>query len=180
MKCKRCLKKFSSTSGFFRDPEASFEQLKEQVFPAISQNKSSDTPIRIWVAGCSTGKKFTRSPFPSTESFSRSRHRCAIQIFATDIQRNHDQQNESGSYLKARWKRFIRRRDRFFVAMSTGGYQISSTQSVNCCWARRSAGPRFSGILIWLAVSQSADLPIRALRDALFLCFTTVLTQRAF
>ena len=43
-------------TSFFRDPET-FEQLKTKVFPPISQNKTADTPIRIWVAGCSTGEE---------------------------------------------------------------------------------------------------------------------------
>jgi two-component system, chemotaxis family, CheB/CheR fusion protein len=41
---------------FFRDPEA-FQLLKERVFPSIIQNKSAGLPIRIWVAGCSTGEE---------------------------------------------------------------------------------------------------------------------------
>jgi two-component system, chemotaxis family, CheB/CheR fusion protein len=43
-------------TSFFRDPEA-FELLKTKVFPTITQNKSVELPIRIWVAGCSTGEE---------------------------------------------------------------------------------------------------------------------------
>ncbi|MDZ8029579.1 MAG: CheR family methyltransferase [Nostoc sp. DedSLP04] len=31
--------------------------MKTQIFPSISQNKSADNPVRIWVAGCSTGEE---------------------------------------------------------------------------------------------------------------------------
>src|SRR5262249_34634149 len=41
---------------FFRDPEA-FEALKDKVFPAIAKGRSVNNPIRIWVAGCSTGEE---------------------------------------------------------------------------------------------------------------------------
>ncbi len=41
-------------TSFFRDSEA-FESLKTKVFPTIAQHKSVELPIRIWVAGCSTG-----------------------------------------------------------------------------------------------------------------------------
>ncbi len=41
---------------FFRDPEA-FEALKDKVFPALAKGRSADNPIRIWVAGCSTGEE---------------------------------------------------------------------------------------------------------------------------
>ena len=43
-------------TSFFRDPEV-FEALKAQVFPAILKHKPEGAPIRIWVAGCSTGEE---------------------------------------------------------------------------------------------------------------------------
>jgi two-component system, chemotaxis family, CheB/CheR fusion protein len=43
-------------TSFFRDPEA-FKLLKTRVFSTITQNKSAEFPIRIWVAGCSTGEE---------------------------------------------------------------------------------------------------------------------------
>ncbi len=45
-----------NVTSFFREPE-SFEALKECVFPAILEAKSPDTPIRVWVPGCSTGQE---------------------------------------------------------------------------------------------------------------------------
>ena len=43
-------------TSFFRDPQA-FELLKTKVFDIITQHKSVELPIRIWVAGCSTGEE---------------------------------------------------------------------------------------------------------------------------
>ncbi|MCZ0902493.1 chemotaxis protein CheR, partial [Microcoleus sp. HI-ES] len=43
-------------TSFFRDPE-SFDALSSKVFPAIVKDKSPKTPIRIWIAGCSTGEE---------------------------------------------------------------------------------------------------------------------------
>jgi two-component system CheB/CheR fusion protein len=42
-------------TSFFRDPKT-FQTLMETVFPALLKNKPSK-PIRIWVAGCSTGEE---------------------------------------------------------------------------------------------------------------------------
>ena len=42
-------------TSFFRDPNA-FKTLQTKVFPTIA-NKGADVPIRIWVAGCSTGEE---------------------------------------------------------------------------------------------------------------------------
>jgi Methylase of chemotaxis methyl-accepting proteins len=36
-------------TSFFRDLEV-FQRLKEYVFPTITQNKSAEVPVRIWVA----------------------------------------------------------------------------------------------------------------------------------
>src|SRR5262249_39678445 len=41
---------------FFRDPD-SFQALTTEVFPDITASRASDTPIRIWVPGCSTGEE---------------------------------------------------------------------------------------------------------------------------
>ncbi|MGB3295910.1 MAG: chemotaxis protein CheB, partial [Phormidesmis sp.] len=43
-------------TSFFRDPQV-FETLETEVFSTISQNKPNDVPVRIWVAGCSTGEE---------------------------------------------------------------------------------------------------------------------------
>jgi two-component system, chemotaxis family, CheB/CheR fusion protein len=43
-----------NVTSFFREPET-FETIKVRVFPEIIGGKEPDTPIRIWVPGCSTG-----------------------------------------------------------------------------------------------------------------------------
>jgi two-component system CheB/CheR fusion protein len=44
-----------NVTGFFRDPKT-FEMLAEQVVPGIVA-EAADQPIRIWIAGCSTGEE---------------------------------------------------------------------------------------------------------------------------
>ncbi|MGH8575492.1 MAG: CheR family methyltransferase [Gammaproteobacteria bacterium] len=45
-----------NVTSFFREPET-FEALKTRVFPEIIECKDPNTPIRIWVPGCSTGQE---------------------------------------------------------------------------------------------------------------------------
>ena len=45
-----------NVTGFFRDP-ATFDALKLKVFPRLMQDKVADTPVRMWVPGCSTGEE---------------------------------------------------------------------------------------------------------------------------
>ena len=45
-----------NVTSFFRDPKA-FELLAEEVIPDLVHQQPSDRPLRIWVAGCSTGEE---------------------------------------------------------------------------------------------------------------------------
>jgi len=71
-------------TNFFRDPEA-FEALRDKVIPELCASKSSDTTIRIWVAGCSTGEEAYSIAILFAEYMEKIKHHFSIQIFATDI-----------------------------------------------------------------------------------------------
>ena len=45
-----------NVTSFFRDPTA-FELLAEEVIPDLVRRHPADRPLRIWVAGCSTGEE---------------------------------------------------------------------------------------------------------------------------
>jgi two-component system, chemotaxis family, CheB/CheR fusion protein len=49
-----------NVTGFFREPE-SFLALRKHVYPKLFEGRKADTPVRVWVAGCSTGRKRIRS-----------------------------------------------------------------------------------------------------------------------
>ncbi|MBD2067290.1 PAS domain-containing protein [Leptolyngbya sp. FACHB-671] len=135
-------------TSFFRDPET-FEQLKTQVFPTISQNKTADTPIRIWVAGCSTGEEVYSIAICLLEFFSDRATVPPIQIFATDISEAAINRARSGFYSDSQMEAVSAdRRNRFFVPLATGGYQISSTVRELCVFARHNLGgdPPFSNL----------------------------------
>ena len=135
-------------TSFFRDPET-FEQLKTKVFPPISQNKTADTPIRIWVAGCSTGEEVYSIAICLLEFFSDRATMPPIQIFATDISEAAINRARSGFYLDSQMEAVsLDRRSRFFVPLATGGYQISSAVRELCVFARHNLGgdPPFSNL----------------------------------
>ena len=135
-------------TSFFRDPQV-FEQLKTQVFPTISQNKSSEVPIRIWVAGCSTGEEVYSIAICLLEFFSDRATVPPIQIFATDISETAISKARSGFYLENQMEGVSpERRSRFFVPQAGGGYQISSSIRELCVFARHNLGgdPPFSNL----------------------------------
>ncbi len=135
-------------TSFFRDPQV-FEQLKTQVFPTISQHKSSDVPMRIWVAGCSTGEEVYSIAICLLEFFSDRATIPSIQIFATDISETAISKARSGFYLESQMEGVSpERKSRFFVPQAGGGYQISSAIRELCVFARHNLGgdPPFSNL----------------------------------
>ncbi|MEH2081458.1 MAG: chemotaxis protein CheB [Nostoc sp.] len=133
---------------FFRDPEA-FEMLKGQVFPTITKNKSLEVPIRIWVAGCSTGEEVYSLAISLLEFVSDKVTPPSIQIFATDISEIAIEKARLGIYAENQMVEVSpERRRRFFNAIEGGGYQISKVVRELCVFARQdlSNDPPFSNL----------------------------------
>ncbi len=73
-----------NVTSFFRDPEA-FEVLKHDVLPAMIQAKSAELPLRIWVAGCSTGEEAYSIAMVLRELVDGSPQELKVQFYATDL-----------------------------------------------------------------------------------------------
>ncbi|MEH2137423.1 chemotaxis protein CheB [Nostoc sp.] len=133
---------------FFRDPQA-FQLLKVRVFPTIIQNKSAESPIRIWVAGCSTGEEVYSIAISLLEFLSDKAILPSIQIFATDISEIAIDKARAGIYAENQMVEVSPdSRRRFFNALEGGGYQISKAVRELCVFARQDLGsdPPFSNI----------------------------------
>ncbi len=135
-------------TSFFRDPDA-FELLKTQVFPTISQNKSADLPIRIWVAGCSTGEEVYSIAISLLEFLTDKATQLPIQIFASDISEQAIDKARAGIYQENQMVEVSpERRRRFFHAVEGGGFQINKAVRELCVFARQNLGsdPPFSNV----------------------------------
>ena len=71
-------------TNFFRDPKA-FEVLKKEALPHLLENKPPDSPVRIWVPGCSTGEEAYSIAIILREYMDEAGRDFRVQIFATDI-----------------------------------------------------------------------------------------------
>ncbi|HXC61626.1 MAG TPA: chemotaxis protein CheB, partial [Nitrospiria bacterium] len=71
-------------TSFFRDREA-FEVLEKKVIPRLFENKTPDIPIRVWVAGCSTGEEAYSIAILLREAMEKLPKTFKAQVFATDI-----------------------------------------------------------------------------------------------
>lgn len=135
-------------TSFFRDPDV-FEQLKTHVFPTIIQNKSADAPIRIWVAGCSTGEEAYSIAICLIEFLGDRAMHLPIQIFATDISGLAIDKSREAIYQDNQMVDVsAERRRQFFGVREHGSYQISKAVRELCIFARQDLGsdPPFSNI----------------------------------
>lgn len=135
-------------TSFFRDPEA-FELLKERVFPTLVQHKSAEFPIRIWVAGCSTGEEVYSIAISLLEFLADKTIQPPIQIFATDISEPAIDKARAGIYPENQMLEVSpERRRQFFHAIEGGGYQIGKAVRELCVFARQNLGsdPPFSNV----------------------------------
>jgi two-component system CheB/CheR fusion protein len=92
-------------TSFFRDPKT-FHALTKKVFPSILKNKDADAPIRIWVAGCSSGEEIYSiaiclQEFLEANPNSYRERTVKIQIFASDISQKSIKKARTGIYTKA-------------------------------------------------------------------------------
>ncbi len=81
---------------FFRDQQA-FEAL-QRIIPRLFEGRSADEPVRVWVAGCSTGEEAYTIALLLREHMETLRVAPRVQIFATDIDESALEIARSGRY----------------------------------------------------------------------------------
>jgi two-component system, chemotaxis family, CheB/CheR fusion protein len=73
-----------NVTSFFRDPKA-FELLVDDVIPDLVRRQPSDRPLRIWVAGCSTGEETYSLAMLFLEEIAAAKRSVKLQVFASDV-----------------------------------------------------------------------------------------------
>jgi two-component system CheB/CheR fusion protein len=73
-----------NVTSFFRDPKA-FELLAEEVIPDLVRRHPADRPLRIWVAGCSTGEETYSLAMLFIEEITAAKRNIKLQVFASDV-----------------------------------------------------------------------------------------------
>src|SRR5271168_3538990 len=73
-----------NVTSFFRD-RAAFELMAENVIPDLVRRHPSDRPLRIWVAGCSTGEETYSLAMLLLEAVSAAKRNIKLQVFASDV-----------------------------------------------------------------------------------------------
>jgi two-component system CheB/CheR fusion protein len=136
-----------NVTSFFRDPEV-FEALKAEIFPQILSGKSPDSPLRIWIPGCSTGEEVYSLAICILESLGDKSSSVPIQIFGTDISETAVDKARAGIYPENIEADVSPERLRRFFVKGEAGYQVSKPIRDLCIFARQNVfkDPPFSNL----------------------------------
>ncbi len=112
-------------TSFFRDP-AVFDHLSKNVVPELLANMVPDRPLRIWVAGCSTGEEAYSLAMTFIEVMERTGVNGRLQILASDVDPEAIASARAG-YYKTDIEADVsaERLARFFVS-EDGGWRVTS------------------------------------------------------
>jgi two-component system CheB/CheR fusion protein len=130
---------------FFRDADA-FEALRKIVFPAVVKGRGSDSPVRIWVAGCSTGEEVYSLAIVLHEYLEAEGISLPVKILVTDLNEMALDRARAGVYLDNIEIDVSPERLRHFFMRSDGYYQISKSIRELCVFSRHNmaSDPPFS------------------------------------
>jgi two-component system CheB/CheR fusion protein len=73
-----------NVTGFFRDRSV-FDFLAEKIVPDLVRNHALDQPLRIWIAGCSTGEETYSLAMLFREEIAAAGRAIKLQVFASDV-----------------------------------------------------------------------------------------------
>jgi two-component system CheB/CheR fusion protein len=130
---------------FFRDPEA-FAALQEKVFPVLVSDRPAGSPLRIWVAGCSTGEEVYSLAISLLEYLDGRIENPTLKILATDLNDAALEKARAGVYLDNIEIDVSPERLRRFFVRTEGHYQISKVVRELCVFSRHNlaSDPPFS------------------------------------
>lgn len=119
-------------TGFFRDAKT-WDNLYETAFPKLIKTKPVGEPIRIWVAGCSTGEEAYSMAICINEFLGDKQDR--VQIFASDISEQAIAKARLGIYTKSDVEAISPQRLKEFFTENNGGYQVNKRVRDTCVFA---------------------------------------------
>jgi two-component system CheB/CheR fusion protein len=89
-----------NVTSFFRDPKV-FDHLAEQVIPDLVRSHPADRPLRVWIAGCSTGEEAYSLAMLFREAITAAERNVKLQLFASDVDPDAVASAREGRYPEA-------------------------------------------------------------------------------
>jgi len=113
-----------NVTRFFRDAEA-FEVIRQEVIPALVEEKTVSDTLRIWTTACSTGEEAYSLAILVREYLDKIRKDVEVKIFASDI--DHEALDFAGAGIypeSALAEISLERRETFFT-LEDGKYRVA-------------------------------------------------------
>ena len=156
-----------NVTSFFRDPKV-FDLLAEQIIPDMVRGQAPDHPIRIWIAGCSTGEETYSLAMLFLEQIALAKRNVKLQVFASDVDPDAVAHARDGSYAKTIEADVSPARLARFFLKEEGGYRVSPELRATVVFTVQDvlADPPFSrldlvscrNLLIYLGVEAQAKV----------------------
>ena len=121
-------------TSFFRDPET-FETLSNTIFPLLFKNRTSNDPMRVWIAGCSTGEEAYSFAICLHEFMGEKAATVPIQIFASDISEVAIKKARTGIYPKDNVQMLSEERKTKYFRKTDGHYEVNKLIRDICVFA---------------------------------------------
>jgi PAS domain S-box-containing protein len=156
-----------NVTAFFRDPDA-YKKLRINVLRPLVRDRDADTPVRVWLPGCSTGEEAYSVAMLLTEELDAAGKHCSLSIFATDLDEEALQTGRAGVYPATVTEEVGKERLQKFFVRKEKGYQICEALRSSVVFAPQNliADPPFSkmdlvccrNLLIYLDVETQAGV----------------------
>ncbi len=111
---------------FFRDEEV-WKKLQNDVFRKIIKALPDNSPIRVWIPGCSSGEEAYSVAIILYELFEEYNRPFNAQIFATDIDENAIANARTGIFPAIISEKVSKERLRRFFTIEENGFRINRT-----------------------------------------------------
>lgn len=137
-----------NVTRFFRDPKV-FDLLAGQIIPELIRDSPPDQPLRIWVAGCSTGEETYSLAMLVQEQIVRAqRQDIEVQLFASDVDADAVICAREGLYPPAIAEDVSPERLARFFIKTDRGYQVSAELRAHVVFTVHDVlvDPPFSGL----------------------------------
>ncbi len=113
-----------NVTSFFRDPKV-FDHLAKVALPELVRAHAADQPLRIWIAGCSSGEETYSLAMLLREEITASKRNVKLQIFASDVDSDAVAQAREGLYPETITADVSPERLARFFSKEADGYKVS-------------------------------------------------------
>jgi two-component system CheB/CheR fusion protein len=113
-----------NVTSFFRDPDV-FAYVAENIIPELVSGATADRPLRIWIAGCSTGEETYSLAMLFREAITAAKVNVKLQVFGSDVDPDAVAVAREGLYSEAIASTVSPERLARFFSKDEHGYRVS-------------------------------------------------------